>query len=96
MPMTGDSDNNGTEVLLTVEDLRTHFRTADGVVKAGDGVGFWFGMRQPSALVGESGCGKSVSSMSILRLVPSPPGRIAGGRIEFDGEDLLDVDEARM
>ena len=60
--------------ILTVRDLRTYFYTADGVVKAVDGVSFAVGHRQTFALVGESGCGKSVTALSIMRLVPDPPG----------------------
>jgi len=82
--------------LLRVEDLKTHFHTRDGVVRAVDGVSFEVNAGETLAIVGESGCGKSVTSMSILRLLPMPPARIAGGRIEFDGRNLLDLSEPEM
>jgi len=97
--MTRDSGNNGdtrTEALLTVRDLRTHFRTDDGVVKAVDGVSFSIGRRQTFALVGESGCGKSVTAYSIIGLVEKPAGRIAGGRVLLAGQDLVGLSERRM
>jgi oligopeptide/dipeptide ABC transporter ATP-binding protein len=82
--------------ILQVEDLRTHFTTDDGVVRAVDGVSFDVGAGETVALVGESGCGKSVTALSILRLVPEPPGRIAGGRVMFRGRDLLALTPAEM
>jgi peptide/nickel transport system ATP-binding protein len=82
--------------LLRVDNLQTHFHTRDGVVRAVDGVSFDVMPGETLAIVGESGCGKSVTSMSILRLLPMPPARIAGGRIEFDGRNLLDLPEAEM
>ena len=75
--------------LLSVDDLRTHFYTASGVVRAVDGVNFAIERGEVLGLVGESGCGKSVTSLSIMRLVP-PPGRVVAGRIRLDGEELLD------
>ncbi|MCB9662501.1 MAG: ABC transporter ATP-binding protein [Alphaproteobacteria bacterium] len=82
--------------VLQVEDLQTHFHTEHGVVKAVDGVSFEVGRGEIMGLVGESGSGKSVTNLSILRLVPTPPGRFAGGRILFQGEDLLTLPEARL
>jgi oligopeptide transport system ATP-binding protein len=79
--------------LLQVKDLKTHFFTQDGVVKAVDGVSFDLEEGETLGLVGESGCGKSVSALSIMRLIPDPPGRIVGGEVWFDGEDLLKVSE---
>ncbi len=67
--------------LLSVEDLRTHFFTRDGIVRAVDGVSFTVARGETLAIVGESGCGKSVTSLSILRLIASPPGRTVGGRV---------------
>ena len=85
---------NGT--LLRVSDLRTHFATEDGLVKAVDGVSFRIGKKQTFALVGESGCGKSVTAFSILRLLQMPPAKIASGRIELEGQNLLDLSEGQM
>ena len=82
--------------LLRVENLKTHFHTRDGIVRAVDGVSFDVLPGETLAIVGESGCGKSVTSMSILRLLPMPPARIADGRIEFDGRNLLDLTEPEM
>ncbi|HEU0223557.1 MAG TPA: ABC transporter ATP-binding protein [Paracoccaceae bacterium] len=81
--------------LLEVEQLQTHFRTPGGVLRAVDGLSFTVDAGETLAIVGESGCGKSVTSMSLLRLVPEPPGRIAG-RVRFQGRDLLALSEAEM
>ncbi|MCK8783709.1 ABC transporter ATP-binding protein [Roseomonas sp. NAR14] len=82
--------------LLSVEQLQTHFRTPDGGVnRAVDGLTFHVDAGETVAIVGESGCGKSVTSMSILRLLPTPPGKMAG-RIMFEGRDLLAASEAEM
>ena len=75
--------------LLQIKDLKTYFYTRDGVVKAVDGVTYDVRQREILGLVGESGCGKSVSALSIMRLIPNPPGKIVGGEIIFDGRDLL-------
>ena len=82
--------------LLEVKDLRTYFTTRDGVVKAVDGVSYDIQEGETLGLVGESGCGKSVSALSILRLIADPPGRIVGGSVEFEGRDLLQISEAEM
>src|SRR5919199_2784798 len=82
--------------LLEVEDLRTYFFTRDGIVRAVDGVSFSVASGETLAVVGESGCGKSVTSLSILRLIPSPPGRIVSGAIRFSGRDLLTLSDAEM
>ena len=79
----------GADVLLRVEGLSTHFFTPDGVVQAVDDVSFDVGYGETLGLVGESGCGKSVTALSIARLVPDPPGRIVSGSIVFDGMDVL-------
>ena len=81
--------------LLSVEDLRTHFRTPDGILRAVDGVSFSVEAGETIAIVGESGCGKSVTANSILRLIQEPPGKIAG-RIVFEGRDLLSLSEKQM
>jgi peptide/nickel transport system ATP-binding protein len=82
--------------ILDIADLRTWFFTRDGVVRAVDGVSFQVIPGETLAIVGESGCGKSVTALSILRLIPSPPGRIVSGAIRFAGRDLLDLSEAEM
>jgi peptide/nickel transport system ATP-binding protein len=81
--------------LLEVDRLQTHFGTPDGVVRAVEGLSFSIDGGETVAIVGESGCGKSVTSTSILRLVPEPPGRIAGS-IRFQGRDLLRLTESEM
>ena len=78
--------------LLEVKDLKTHFFTMDGVVKAVDGVSYDLEEGETLGLVGESGCGKSVSALSVMRLIPNPPGQIVGGEILLDGEDILKID----
>jgi oligopeptide/dipeptide ABC transporter ATP-binding protein len=82
--------------LLTVTDLQTVFDTNDGTARAVDGVSFTVGEGETVGVVGESGCGKSVTALSIMRLIPSPPGRIEGGHIEFDGRDLLALPDEDM
>jgi peptide/nickel transport system ATP-binding protein len=82
--------------LLEVDDLRTWFYTRDGVVRAVDGVSYRVYPGETLAVVGESGCGKSVTSLSILRLIASPPGKIVGGRLVFAGRNLLELTEAEM
>src|SRR5919109_2365056 len=82
--------------LLDVRDLRTEFRTSTGVVRAVDGVTFDVRAGETLALVGESGCGKSVTALSVMRLIPVPPGRIAGGQVLFDGRDLLALPDREM
>jgi peptide/nickel transport system ATP-binding protein len=83
------------ETLLEVRDLRTSFKTADGVVRAVTGVDFSVRRGEILGLVGESGCGKSVTSLSIMRLI-APPGRIEAGEVVFDGQDLLKIPEPKM
>lgn len=86
---------DGRDILLEVRDLRTYFFTEDGIVKAVDGVSFHVRRGEILGLVGESGCGKSVTSLSIMRLI-TPPGRILGGEVLFDGVDLLKLPEPEM
>ncbi len=82
--------------LVELKDLKAHFFTEDGVVKAVDGVSFHINRGETLGVVGESGCGKSVTALSILRLIPTPPGRIVGGDILFESESLLRKTEAQM
>ena len=82
--------------LLEVRDLRTYFATEDGEFRAVDGIGFAIAAGRTLGIVGESGCGKSVTALSIMRLVPSPPGYIAGGAALFDGVDLLTLPVLQM
>jgi peptide/nickel transport system ATP-binding protein len=82
--------------LLEIAELKTWFFTRDGIVRAVDGVSFHVMPGETLAIVGESGCGKSVTALSILRLVPSPPGRIVSGTIRFAGRDLSELSEAEM
>ncbi|HJQ59338.1 MAG TPA: ABC transporter ATP-binding protein [Vineibacter sp.] len=82
--------------MLEVENLRTHFFTGDGVIRAVDGVSYAVRSGETLGVVGESGCGKSVTALSILRLVPNPPGRIVDGAVRFDGKDLLALSESEM
>jgi peptide/nickel transport system ATP-binding protein len=82
--------------ILEVRDLRTQFNTLDGVVRAVDGVSFALARAETLGIVGESGCGKSVTAMSILRLIPPETGRIASGSIRFEGEELTTLSEAEM
>jgi oligopeptide/dipeptide ABC transporter ATP-binding protein len=84
------------ERLLEVNNLQTYFYTSSGVVKAVDGVSFSLKKGQTLGIVGESGSGKSVTASSIMRLVPSPPGKIAGGEIIFDGKDILKLSRKEL
>ncbi len=85
-----------TSALLDVRGLKTYFFTRDGVVRAVDGISFSVLRGETLAIVGESGCGKSVTSLSILRLIVSPPGRTIEGSVVFEGRDLLGLSEAEM
>ena len=85
------------DILLSVEDLKVYFRGADGrASKAVDGVIYDIRREETVCLVGESGCGKTVSALSILGLIPQPPGEIVGGRVRFDGRDLLPLTDEEM
>jgi oligopeptide transport system ATP-binding protein len=83
-------------VMLQLTDLKTHFFTRDGVVKAVDGVSFSLDCGQSLGIVGESGSGKTVTALSILRIVPDPPGKIVGGDILYNGDSLLAMSEEEM
>ena len=82
--------------LLLVKNLSTHFRTENGLVRAVDGVSWQVNPAQTLGIVGESGCGKSVSALSVMRLVPSPPGKIVAGQVLFKGQDLLELPQRQM
>ncbi|TAK29559.1 MAG: ABC transporter ATP-binding protein [Chloroflexota bacterium] len=82
--------------LLEVRDLKTYFYTQDGVAKAVDGVSFDVDAGEVVGIVGESGCGKSITALSIMRLIPQPPGRIVDGKVFFEGQNLLDLDPGEM
>src|SRR5690606_38193003 len=85
-----------TAPVLEVRDLRTHFFTRRGTVRAVDGVSYAVEAGKTLGVVGESGCGKSVSALSILQLVPDPPGRIVGGSVLFEGDDLTRLPIERL
>src|SRR5712672_1105880 len=82
--------------ILEIDNLQTHFFTAAGVVRAGDGVSYTVRGGEILGVVGESGCGKSVTALSVLRLIADPPGRIVGGAVRFEGTNLLDLTESQM
>ena len=85
-----------TETILNINELRTHFFTDDGEIPAVDGVSLHINKGEIVGIVGESGCGKSVTSLSIMQLVPNPPGKIVSGSIDFKGENLVKVNNKRM
>src|SRR5260370_26905576 len=95
-PLRAGDGGAPTAGLLRVGNLETHFRPRDGIVRAVDGVSFSIPQGETMGLVGESGCGKSVTALSIMRLLDYP-GEIAGGRVIFEGKDLteLEMDEMR-
>jgi len=88
--------NKEQEKLIDVNDLSTYFYTEEGVVKAVDGVSFEIYPGETLGIVGESGCGKSVTSLSIMRLIESPPGKIVSGEIMYDGKDLTEQTQRKM
>lgn len=88
--------NSNTETVLDVRDLKTYFFTTNGVVRAVDGISFSIQKGEVVGLVGESGCGKSITSLSIMGLVPQPAGKIIDGKILFHGQDLLEKNEEEM
>ena len=82
--------------VLEIRDLKTYFFTYEGTARAVDGVSYSLAKGEPLGVVGESGCGKSVTALSVLRLIPVPPGKIVGGEITFKGQSLLDLPEEEM
>ena len=84
------------EIILEIKNLKTYFYTYEGVAKAVDGVSYQLARGEPLGVVGESGCGKSVTALSVLRLIPTPPGRVVGGEVLFKGKNLLDLTEDEM
>jgi len=82
--------------LLEVDNLKTHFYTDEGVSKAVDGVSFYVDKGETLGIVGESGCGKSVTNLSVMRLIPDPPGKIVDGEITFNGKDVLALPDSKM
>jgi peptide/nickel transport system ATP-binding protein len=89
------ADSKTGDVLLDVHGLKTQFSTEDGIIRAVDGVDFYVRRGETLGIVGESGCGKSVTSLSVMRLI-APPGKVAEGRIMFDNKNLLDLPESEM
>ncbi|MET3655451.1 MULTISPECIES: ABC transporter ATP-binding protein [Sporosarcina] len=85
-----------SETLLRIEDLDVQFRSSSSVVKAVNGVNITLNKKETLGIVGESGSGKSVTATALMRLIPSPPGKISGGTINFDGKDLLKLSEKEM
>ncbi len=92
----GDPAVVPAQTVLQIDNLQTHFFTPVGTVRAVDGVSYTLKAGETLGVVGESGCGKSVSALSILRLVANPPGRIVGGAVRFEGKNLLDLSESEM
>jgi len=84
------------DIILDVKNLQTHFRTDDGVVRAVEKISFDLGRGETLGIVGESGSGKSVTNLSLMRLIPSPPGKIVGGEVLFDGKDILKMNETEV
>ena len=82
--------------LLEIQDLKTYFYTEEGIVRAVDGVSVGIPKGKSLGLVGESGCGKTVTALSVLRLIPIPPGKILEGKVLFEGEDILSYSLERM
>jgi len=97
-PVSADVPSAGAEIphLLEVRGLATRFSTAEGYVQAVDGVSFHIDQGETLGLVGESGCGKSVTSLSVMRLIPNPPGEITAGNVLFEGRDLQGISEREM
>ncbi|MEK9777395.1 MAG: ATP-binding cassette domain-containing protein, partial [Quisquiliibacterium sp.] len=87
---------NAGETILDVSGLKTYFYTRAGIVKAVEDLNFTLNRGETLAIVGESGCGKSMTALSLMRLIPEPPGRIVGGTVVLEGQDLLAIDDESM
>ena len=94
--MNAVTNSSARDAIVEVDDLKVWFANRDGITRAVDGVSFHLLRGETLGIVGESGCGKSVTAMTMLQLIPSPPSVIAGGAIRYNGEDLLKFDEERM
>jgi oligopeptide transport system ATP-binding protein len=94
--VTNQTSRTSYDKLLEVKDLKTYFKTDAGIVKAVDGISFTLGKGETLGIVGESGSGKSVTNLSIMRLIPSPPGKIVGGEVLFEGSDILKLPESTL
>ena len=94
--MTESQTTSASQHLLEVKNLVTQFHTEDGIVHAVNGISYTMDEGDTLGVVGESGCGKSVHALSIMRLIPNPPGKIVGGEIFFHGRDLLRLSEDDM
>src|SRR5689334_9670954 len=95
MLQTRPAETN-TATLLDVADLRTYFYLRHGILKAVDGVSFQLKPHETLAIVGESGCGKSMTALSLMRLIPDPPGKIVSGSVKLAGRDLIALNEPAM
>ena len=94
--MSTQAETNNSPALLEVSGLGVEFQTRGGVARVLDDVGFTLNRGETLGLVGESGCGKSMTALAMMRLIPTPPGRITSGRVLLDGQDLLTVSEPEM
>ena len=94
--MTNQPSQDTYDRLLEVKNLKTYFKTDAGIVKAVDGISFSLGKGDTLGIVGESGSGKSVTNLSIMRLIPSPPGKIVDGEVLFEGKDILKLSESAL
>src|SRR5262245_40094846 len=92
--VTTAGEHTGT--VIEIRGLQTYLFTRSGAIKAVDDVSFSLRRGETLAVVGESGCGKSMTALSIMRLVPNPPGKIVGGTVALDGKDLLQLEESEM
>ena len=86
----------GAELMMEVDGLKTYFFTRQGTVKAVDDVSFYLKKSETLGIVGESGCGKSITALSVMRLVPDPPGKTVSGTVKLDGRNLLELSDAEM